>query len=163
MPTLKLTAIKPPKMPTGEQYVKAMQAAVLKSANLVQRDLQSTVASWSKKPKFTVSIEQNGDDYIVTASTDSEIYGYVDLGTRSHIIRPKRSRYLRFQSGYRSKGRTGVIGSQAGGSFGDAVFAKEVHHPGFAGRHWTVLIARRRQMTITQEVSQAISKINRAK
>lgn len=163
MVSIKLEAIKPPKMPTGAEYAKAMQDAVQKSANLVKRDLESTVSSWTNKPKFNVSVESSGNDYVVNATTDSDVYGFVDSGTRPHIIKPVRSKYLRFSSGYKSKGRTGVIGSNPGGSFGDPVFAKQVNHPGFAGRHFTILIASRRQVTVNQEVSQAIAKINRTK
>ena len=163
MVNFKLQAIKPGKMPTGEEYAKVITDAILKSAGLTLKDLQSTVSSWSTKPKFDITITQQNGNYTVVAGTDNEVFGYVDLGTKKHIIRPKRSKYLRFQSGYKSKGRTGIIGSNTGGSFGDPVFAKEVQHPGFAGRHWSILIAKRRQVTITQEVSAAISKVNRMK
>lgn len=161
MVNFKLTAIKPTKMPSGDEYAKAMQAAVLKSANLVQRDLQSTVATWSTKPKFSVTIEQSGGDYAVLATTDSDVYGYVDSGTRPHVIRPKRSRYLRFSSGYKVKTRPSIIGSQDGGSFGDDVFSRGVHHPGTKARQFTKVIATRRQKTTEQEISAAIAKVNR--
>jgi len=50
--------------------------------------------------------------------------GYVERGTRAHIIRPREKQALRFA----------VIapgGIMAGGMY---IFAKVVHHPGFPGR-----------------------------
>lgn len=161
MVSLKLQAIKPPKMPTGEEYAKAMQAAVQKSAGLVLTDLQSTVRTWKHKPAFDVTITQVGDDYSVTAGTDDPIYGYVNDGTKPHPIRPKRSKYLRFSSGYKAKTRPNIIGSVEGGAFGNDVFSKGVLHPGFIGRRFDQAIAKRRQVTVAQEISQSIAKIAR--
>ena len=163
MPLFKLTAIKPPKLPTGEEYLKAIQAAVYKSAGLTLKDLQSTVSSWSNKPKFDVTITKTGNDYSVTAGTDDVIYGYVNNGTKPHDIKPRRSKYLRFSSGYVAKTRVGIIGSIPGGAFGSDMFSKGVFHPGFPGRKFVDAIQKRRQVTTEQEISQAIAKVNRAK
>lgn len=43
---------------------------------------------------------------------------WTDAGTAAHIIRPRRARALRFQSGNR------------------VVFARVVHHPGYRGSQW---------------------------
>lgn len=159
----KLTALKPGKMPTGEEYAKAMQDAVYKAAGLALKDLQSTVATWTTKPKFGIAIQKQGNDYIVTAGTSDMIYGYVNDGTPPHAIKPKRSKYLRFSSGYKAKTRVGIIGSNEGGSFGEDVFSKGVYHPGFIGRDFVGKIQKRRQVTTVQEISQAIAKVNRMK
>ena len=163
MPAFKLTALKPPTLPTGEQYAKAMQAATYKSAGLALRDLQSTTRTWVHQPKFDVTITQQGGDYSVIAGTDDEIYSYVDAGTKAHEIKPKRSKYLRFSSGYKAKTRVGIIGSIPGGAFGSDVYSKGVFHPGFPGRKFTETIAKRRQVTTVQEISQSIAKVNRTK
>lgn len=133
----------------------------MKTARLAERDYDSTTRTWDHKVKFEVEVTQNGANYEVTAGTHDKIYGFVDAGTKAHIIRPKRSKYLSFSSGYRAKTRVGVIGSQPGGSFGDTVLAQEVHHPGFPGRQFTVRIKQRRQKTIEQETAQAVAKVAR--
>ena len=161
MPTLKITALKPTKMPTGAEYAKAMQKAVQKAAALVLKDLEATTRTWRHKPPFDVTITQKGGDYSVTAGTDSEIYKFVDSGTKPHQIKPKRSKYLRFSSGFKAKTRPSIIGSQDGGSFGDAIYSKGVKHPGTKARQFTKVIATRRQKTVEQEISQAIAKIVR--
>ena len=161
MPTLKITALKPPKMPTGEAYEKAIQKAVLKSAKLIIKDFQSTTRTWIHKPEFDITTTEQDGGYSITAGTDDKIYGYVNNGTKAHAIRPKRSKYLRFSSGYKAKTRVGVIKSYTGGSFGNDVFSKGVMHPGFIGRRFDKAIAKRREVTIHQEIEQAIAKVAR--
>lgn len=160
MPNIRLTPILP-KLPKASEFRQAFEKAALKTANLVERDLKSTTRTWTHQPKFSVNILPTNVDYTIIAGTDDEIYSYVDAGTRPHPIRPKRSKYLRFTSGYRSKTRVNIIGSREGGSFGDEVFSKGVNHPGFAGRNFLAQIARRRQVTLEQEISQAIAKVMR--
>lgn len=138
-----------------------MEQAVLKSARLVESDFKSTTRTWEHKPQFVTQVAQSGNDYVVVSGTDSAIFLYVDAGTRPHIIKAKRSKYLAFQGGYRAKTRVGIIGSQEGGAFGEMQYAQQVKHPGTKARKFTVRIQARRQKTIEQEVSQAIAKINR--
>lgn len=161
MPSIRLDVIKSGKQPSGQEYVTAMKKAVQKSADLTKRDLESTTRTWTHKPKFAVIVEENGSAFAVFAGTNDQIYRYVDEGTKAHDIKPKRSKFLRFSSGYKAKTRVGIIGSQDGGSFGDNVFSEGVHHPGFAGRHFIDLITKRRQKTIDQEVDQALAKVAR--
>lgn len=163
MVKLKIEAIKPTKMIPGEVYEKAMQKAVYKAAGLILRDLESTTRTWKNKPTFDVTITEQGGNYGVTAGTDDEVYGYVNDGTKPHMIRPRRARYLRFSSGYRSKTRPQIIGSQNGGSFGDDIFSRGVNHPGTKARNFVVIIQKRRQKTVEQEISQAIALIARGK
>lgn len=133
----------------------------MKSARLVEADFKSTTRTWEHKPQFVTQVAQSGNDYVVASGTDSAIFLYVDAGTRPHIIKAKRSKYLAFQGGYRAKTRVGIIGSQEGGSFGETQFAQQVKHPGTKARKFTIKIQARRQKTIEQEVSQAIAKVNR--
>lgn len=161
MPSIRLNAIKSGKLPTAQDYATAMKKAVLKTADLTKRDLEATTRTWVHKPKFAVIVEENATLYSVFAGTNDDIYRYVDEGTKAHDIKPKRSKYLRFGSGYKTKTRVGVIGSQAGGSFGDSVFSRGVHHPGSKARGFTILVARRRQKTIEQEIDQALAKVAR--
>lgn len=161
MPSIRLEAIKPGKLPTAQEYATAMKKAVQKSADLTRKDLEATTQTWKHKPKFAVVVEENATAFAVFAGTNDAVYGYVDEGTRPHDIKPKRSKYLRFSSGYRSKSRVGIIGSREGGSFGDNVFSQGVHHPGTAARGFTILIAKRRQKTLEQEIDQALAKVAR--
>lgn len=129
---------------------------------LAQQDYESTQRTWNHKAKFNLTEDRVGGNYRVTTGTnDVKPYIFVDKGTKAHDIKPKRSRYLVFSSGYTAKTRVGIIGSQPGGAFGDLRFATTVHHPGFPGRKFTRTIAKRRQVTLNQEVSHAIALVNR--
>lgn len=161
MPSLKLTPIKPKNLPQGKEYLRAVESANQKTANATRRDLQATVRTWDHKVEFEVVEDRSGGDYSLTAGTDDKIYGYVNDGTKPHVIRPKKSRFLSFRGGYNAKTRVGVIGSRAGGPFGDSVVAQEVHHPGFPGRNFIKIIGQRRQKTLEQETSQNIAKVAR--
>lgn len=141
--------------------MKALKDSVYKTASLVQRDLQSTTRTWDHKPKFDITITQQGDNYIVAVGTDDKIYLFVSEGTKPHVIQAKRSPYLAFQGGYRAKTRVGIIGSQAGGAFGDMQFRKKVKHPGSKARKFIAKIQERRQKTLLQEGTQAVAKVNR--
>lgn len=159
MVKLAIKALKPANLPTAQEYLAAIEKATYKSAGLILRDFEATVRTWDKKPTFDVTITNQGGDYSVTAGTDNEIYGYVDAGTKPHVIRAKRSKYLRYSSGYKAKTRVGVIDSNDGGASGDDVFSKEVHHPGFPGRKFSERIQKRRQTTVAQEISAGIAKV----
>ncbi len=52
---------------------------------------------------------------------------FVHWGTKPHVIRPKKKKVLRW----------------AGGGAGGFAFAREVHHPGYAGDPWLVTAAAR--------------------
>lgn len=161
MPQLKLIPITPKHLPSTKQYMDAMFNGVQQTGSLIMRDMQSTVRTWNHKPSFYVVIHNSNGQYAVIAGTNNLIYLFVDAGTKAHPIKAKRSRYLRFQSGYRAKSRVGVIGSQEGGAYGAVQFAKEVKHPGFKGRKFIITIAKRRQVTMRQMTEQAIAKVNR--
>lgn len=148
-------------MPSTKEYQRAIEQAVDKTANLIHRDYRSTVATWEHKVTFTQTVDKRGGVFAIEVSTDDDIYGYVDRGTRPHVIRPKRARALRFRGGYRAKTRVGVIGSRQGGAFGATVHAMSVNHPGFPGRKFSETIRRRRRTTLQQEASQNIAKIAR--
>lgn len=161
MTRLSLKPITPKHVPSSKDYLKVIQASTVKTMKAAKRDYESTARTWDHKVKFEMTEQETGGDYIVTVGTDDPIYGYVDDGTRAHVIRPKRSRFLRYLSAYRPKTRVGIIGSQAGGASGDPRFATEVNHPGFPGRKFTQTIRNRRQKTLEQDISHEIAKVAR--
>lgn len=164
MVNLKLTAITPQHMPTTAEYVKALKDSVYKTASLAQRDLQSTTRTWDHQPKFDITITQQGDNYIVAAGTDDKRYGWIDEGTglygpKHETIKPKRSKYFRFKVGGQLKTRPDYIGSYSGSPHTDWVTVTEIK--GIPKRNFIKKIQSRRQVTIQQEGSQAIAKVNR--
>lgn len=163
MPFIKVTALTPQHIPTSKDYWQAIEKAVRKTNGLILRDLQATTRTWQHKPAFDITTTMTGDSYNTVAGTDSDIYKWVSEGTKPHTIRAKRSPYLIFQGGYKPKTKVGIINSYDGGrdANGEWFRKKQVQHPGFPGRQFIAKIAARRQVTMEQEVSQAIAQVNR--
>lgn len=101
-------------------------------------DFEGTTASWEHKPAFTA--EATSDGYII--GTDDEVYGYVDLGTRPHVI-VAHGKALVFSPGGAAKTQPGVIGSSGGSKGSGKVYVKRVNHPGTAPRHFSEQIHRK--------------------
>lgn len=131
MAGIKLTPIRPKVFPGLASKVEAaIKAASQRAAAELVADHEKTVSTWSRKPRFTVKVSARE----IEVRTDDEIWGYVDRGTKPHVIRPKRARMLRFQGGYAAKTRPGSIIAGNGGASGPVVWAKEVQHPGTKAR-----------------------------
>jgi hypothetical protein len=125
---------------------KATAAALRGEAKQLKADILSdyrkTTGSWSHSVQFETMVDEREDgSFDLMVGTDDAVYGYVDRGTRAHIIVPKGPGYpLRFQSGYRAKTTAGVIGSHGGGKFGPFRRAWMVRHPGTKARRFTQMI-----------------------
>lgn len=127
----------------------------------IQNDYKATTATWKHKPEFKTQISLAGGTPSVSVSTTDKIFGYVDAGTRPHIIAPRAKR-LRFMSGFSAKTSPGVLGSGAGGASGDMVFARVVHHPGTKARGFSKIILNKwrgqfgkRMLTAMKKAAQA--------
>jgi hypothetical protein len=141
-----LKAIVPAPQKYKETYLKAFTDALNETKQQMLKDYRDTTSTWKHKVKFTASLPRfvNGS-YMIAVGTDDLIYGYVDKGTKRHIIRPKRARVLRFRGGYTAKTIPLAIRSRSGGSFGATVFSRGVMHPGTEARKFTEVIAARGQ------------------
>lgn len=148
--------------------VKAIEEAIANatkaSALGVQTDFDVTVQTWKHNVEFTIRAL---DKFTVHVGTDDRIYGYVTGGTSAHDIFPHGAR-LRFAvGGFKPKTLpNGRIASYAGRKGSRVVFARRVRHPGFSGRHFDKIIARkwRRQYPITlRRAINAAIKANKAK
>lgn len=139
-----------------------LNAALAETMDGIEKDFRATTRTWNTKPPF----RQHGPHLRAGAlvgevGTSDEIYGYVTGGTRPHIIVPRRSRLLRFRTGYRAKTAPRYIGSRAGGAFGPFVTARVVHHPGTAAREFESEIADRRRIGFARRVQDGIKRAAR--
>lgn len=123
------------------KYKTAIENSGNGSAKAVEVDFHVTTQTWTNKPKFDIKHTANSGEWII--KTDDEIYGYVNSGTRPHIILPRKAggRLRFFRTGFRPKSRVGWIGSNKGNSASkDETFAKSVHHPGTQARNFAKII-----------------------
>lgn len=131
-----------------------LSRALSAAAEGARVDFRVTVQTWNKQPKFEIA----GDQYSRRVFTTDAVYGYVDRGTKPHIIAPKAGKALVFRGGYKAKTRVRVIGSGSGGASGDAVFVQGVvHHPGTEAREFSEVIHDKWQKRFPQLVSVAIA------
>lgn len=148
-----------PKKFKSDAIYKALLEATRKTAANVVKDYAEGVKTWDHKVKFRVRAKVNPKGGAsIEVDTDDEIYAYVHEGTRPHVIKPKRAKALRFQSGHTAKTRPGVIKSGSGGSFGPTVFSRRVMHPGTKARRFSVPIRKKWQPLFARRMQRALEK-----
>lgn len=101
------------------------------------------VADWRTKVGFRlqVRIQQNRITITVfAAGVNKEIFGYVDEGTKPHVIKPKGNKPLRFKTGYQPRTTPIAEYGGMGKATGDWVSKREVYHPGIKAREFTITI-----------------------
>jgi len=99
-------------------------------------DFHVTTQTWKHQPEFR--IESSPGRRLIY--TDDEIYGWVDAGTRPHIIRPKGNKPLAFRYPFKAKTVPRQIRSRKGSYGKNWARAKWVLHPGTFAREFTDVI-----------------------
>ena len=133
-----------------------------KTARDIKKDFEKTTKTWKTKVKFEMIVAVGPRSIDVLVATDNEIYGYVDRGTKEHIIQPKKpGGVLAFKSQYKPKTIPNLIGSKAGGASGNTVFASWVLHPGTKARNFEEAILKKWTPIYKRRIEQAISRANK--
>ncbi len=135
---------------------KALENALEESAKAVKVDFDVTTQTWKQRPEFTITRTSGSR---IVATTD-EIYGYVDEGTRPHVIRPRQASILRFQQPFRAKTRPRSIRSGAGFLGKKVVWAHETHHPGTAPRFFAETIAKKWDRQFPIQIQRALDALS---
>ncbi len=122
------------------------------------REFDKRVANWKNKPEFRArkfirldSISLN----VFPAGPNKEIWGYVDRGTRPHIIRPIRANALAFRTRYVPKTRPPDRYGGLGRASGPRVYTKLVRHPGTKARKHTEGIRRKNRQWYSRTMESA--------
>lgn len=151
---IKMKVIVPKKLFQGDRYKSIVEQELDKEAVRTKDELDRSAHNWKHKPTF--AIHSSPVQRII--ATDDEIYGFVNDGTRPHMILPRRARRLRFLTPYVAKTTPGVIGRFGGGHGNKVVFARAVRHPGFQARKFTKVAAREAQKRLALELRIAFAK-----
>lgn len=130
----------------------AVKRGQREAAEAVKAEFDLTTATWEHRVTFTIA--EQGDALVV--GTDDEIYGYVDKGTKPHVIVPRRGRALRFAAGGRPKTTPGRITSGAGAKGGVVVIRPRVDHPGTKARDFQGQIYKRWRRGVQPYIRRAI-------
>ena len=123
----------------SEALDKDVKPTLIKSHQLV-------VKSWQHQPTFQTRKDIRPDKITMTVfpvGPNSDIYTFVDQGTKPHVIEAKNAPRLVFQTGYSPKtlARPARTVSGGGKATGPVVFAKKVQHPGSEAREFSETIA----------------------
>lgn len=164
------TAIRPRKLPVYdvEQFRRALEDGLADTAQQVIADYGKTVSTWEHKPEFSVlgstGFRIGRTVMEITVGTEDEIYGYVDLGTKKHLIRPRRARVLAFGVGGSPKTRPNRLLAQTGSAGTIRAFAQVVHHPGTKARNFSKMIQKKHQQrnTLGKAIQSRIDKLAEA-
>ena len=151
-------AIKP-----GAFNLKALEAELKKAQRdwmtKVVKEYQGTTKNWKHKVAFTGRMSERGMVTTTEVGTDDEIYGYVDEGTRPHIIRPKRpGGTLAFPSVSVPKTKPGSLVSGSGKRGSVDTFRKEVHHPGTEARDFSKQIKKKMEPVLEADMQNAMGR-----
>lgn len=141
--------------------VQAIYDSIEKSAKVVEagilKDYKEGTRTWEHKVNFNaeLTINPNGGVSIIV-DTDDEIYTFVHEGTKSHVIKPKQAKRLRFQGTYTAKTVPGVIQSREGGASGEFQYSTGVNHPGTKARLFSKPIFRKWKPFFERQMQRAL-------
>ena len=137
---------------------KAIQhTMVSKTGPELRREFDKTTSTWNDKPVFKTEQYSGTAVMWLKVFTYSEKYRLVNAGAKPHDLRPRKAKFLRFQTGFKAKTRSHFIGSNAGGKSGNYISTPAVHHPGFEAREFDQTIADEYADTFREDIQDAIS------
>ena len=160
--SLSVRSIKPKRGINPRVFYKAIEKQLRKEGKIVVRLYKKTVRTWKRKPKFKVERPRMTNIGMATfIYTTSDIYRYVDLGTRPRTIKPKRGKFLSFKVGGKAKTRKKVIGSSRGAPGTQWVRTKKVRRHRITPRRFSFEIKKRRQPKFSANMRKAARRANR--
>ena len=154
MISIKFTPVLPKKF-NATALIAETTRAMKFMQNEVHKDFLKTTDTWENKPEFENTFEATPTQIRFEVSTDDEIYGYVNNGTRPHEI---EGFPLAFMAAYKSKTTPRKIGSHGGGGSGETVFATKVHHPGTEPRDFDTAIVVKEAPRMSEMLRKAVKK-----
>ena len=124
------------------------------TAKNIKVDFDVTTQTWDHTVKIEIT---SPSEYTREITVHDPIYAMLEVGTKAHIIAPKKPRgILRFTTPFRSKTIPNEIRSRQGSKGNTPVVARVVHHPGTAPRLWSKAIKRKWDQQIGNIFQRAI-------
>lgn len=138
----------------SSQIDRSVKQQLLREQKKNARELQRVTSTW----RNPLQLEIEDTDEGATISTDDQRYQWVDEGTKPHEIRPKNGRVLRFLPGNRVRAEIARRQMNAARRDANAVFVKQVSHPGIRPRSITERVMAKRRIPIISAVEDAVEK-----
>lgn len=116
-------------------------------------EFEKVTTGWRGERPYWIQIYRAGGTWLENLiqpqepdSPSAQKWKWLDLGTRPHVIAPKKEGgLLVFPSNYHAGSYPGVLGTVPAHSGGKLIFAKEVMHPGTEPRGWTEMLVKKLQ------------------
>jgi len=125
----------------------------------VVKEYQKTTEHWKHKVAFSGQLTERGIATKIEVGYNDEVYGYVDEGTRPHVIRPKSAGgVLAFPSSSAPKTRPGSLKSTAGTRGSVDVFTRKVNHPGTKAREFSKQIKSKMEPILESDMQAAMGR-----
>lgn len=119
---------------------------------------RTTTEGWQDQPEFRADHFRDSSKVGVRVYTTHSVYGMVNAGSKSHLIRPrKQGGSLRFQPGYIPSTRPGSLNSRASSRSGDFITSGQVNHPGFEARKFDEQIAESYGKTFQEDIDKTFA------
>lgn len=162
MPFIEITVTVPSSIMNAQRVVDEIRRTqdTVTALRLTQY-FRQTVEGWKTPPGFAQQREDTSDQLgvkVYPIGGEAEKYALINAGARPHFIRPRRTNFLRFQTGYRAGTAPRVLRSRAYSRFGPMVGAAEVRHPGFEAREFTQTIADTHEPEFNKDMQDAITR-----
>lgn len=146
------------KLAAREAAIEAVDFA----ADDLQDDFENVSERWEHRVKFTQDWSESPHSYEVIIRPTGEnkkIFGYVDQGTKPHLIQPLNpAMKLKFRTGYSPRtayrGQTNVGTGQA---YGGWISKAQVQHPGSKGRDFSGQLLEDLDPSLVRRVDKAVS------
>lgn len=144
-----------------KDYEQAIRSAFEISGRQFKAQMEQTVRTWNKPAQFRISPFQKTPHYFrLGVGTDNKIWGYIDKGTPTRYIVPRRKKVLRFFNPFSAKTTPGLLNSKTGLIGKTPVFAKRVKHR-IKARGFSKKIAREGKLKVKIEMDRAFRTIVR--
>lgn len=140
--------------------VKAMENALRgKVAKMIRKEMLKTVRGWEHSPEFRsqVSGSRNVVLTVYPAGQYGKRWSWIDQGTKSRTIVPKRKRNLAFQPDYSPKTTPGGRRGGPGAYSGDYVRTRKVSRHSIAARGFREKIVEDIQDDVIDTLSSALA------
>lgn len=147
-----------PKMVT-EKVRKAVQDTCEGLGDEIVTELEAVVSGWKTPVKFESKLVSSQGGFSFEISTDSEVFVYVDKGTRPHTITAKNGARLAFPmpAGAPKTSPGSLKSSPSSQTAGPIIRPMTVNHPGTEARDFTGQILKKIEGELPGKLEQAIS------
>lgn len=159
---------------TAQAARREMQQTLEQHAKTIKQEFEGFVSDWSKDNRPSFTIEKHVSDREIRVVVRpyqnrkaSKIFGYVDKGTKPHVIRARKAKVLAFPWGgpgsYSAKtvpvAKAHVGSGQVVG--GTQRFFKQVNHPGSKARLFSETVQDRTRPQLQRDIENLFRRLER--